>query len=44
MDLIPGVSHIGHYIFQERLGSGTFASVWLAMHDLTRMKVAIKLV
>jgi serine/threonine protein kinase len=44
MDVIPGVSRIGNYIFQERLGDGAFASVWLALHELVHIRVAIKIV
>jgi serine/threonine protein kinase len=44
MDIMPGVSQIGHYIFQDRLGTGTFATVWLATHVLTSVKVAVKII
>jgi hypothetical protein len=44
MDLIPGESRIGHYIFEQKVGSGMFASVWLTTHSITRLKVAIKVI
>jgi serine/threonine protein kinase len=44
MELIPGVSRIGHYLFQCRIGEGTFASVWLALHEVINVTVAIKII
>jgi serine/threonine protein kinase len=44
MDLVPGVSRIGRYIFQCRIGNGTFASVWLALHEVISVTVAIKII
>jgi serine/threonine protein kinase len=44
MPLIPGVSRIGNYIFVKPLGSGAFASVWLARHVITNVQVAIKMI
>lgn len=35
---------IGVYQILSKLGSGSFASVWLAQHKLTGLKVAIKVV
>jgi serine/threonine protein kinase len=42
MDLVPGESQIGSYVFLERIGAGAFASVWLAAHQVTGTHVAIK--
>jgi serine/threonine protein kinase len=44
MELLPGESKIGHYIFEKRLGSGAFATVWLATHEITHIKVAVKII
>lgn len=35
---------IGNYIIISKLGSGSFASVWLAQHTITGFKVAIKII
>jgi hypothetical protein len=42
--LKAGESRIGHYLFLEQIGSGAFASVWCARHEVTQMKVAIKVI
>ncbi|OHT13671.1 CAMK family protein kinase [Tritrichomonas foetus] len=39
----PG-NKVGKYIFIQQIGSGAFAQVWLAYHELTKMRVAIKIV
>jgi hypothetical protein len=44
MDLKPGESRIGHYVFEKRLGAGSFAAVWLATHDITHIKAAVKII
>jgi serine/threonine protein kinase len=44
MNFEPGTTQVGHYLFLERLGTGTFASVWLAIHTQTRLKAAIKVI
>ncbi|MDR0556226.1 MAG: protein kinase, partial [Holosporaceae bacterium] len=43
LNILPGVSQIGPYIFQDSLGTGSFASVWLVLHELTHLKSAIKI-
>lgn len=35
---------IGNYIIVSKLGSGSFASVWLARHKITNFNVAIKII
>nr|KAF6426420.1 hypothetical protein HJG59_009128 [Molossus molossus] len=35
---------VGHYILLEKIGWGSFSSVWLARHTLTGAEVAIKVV
>ena len=37
-------SHIGSYIFREKLGAGAFSSVYLALDTKTQMQVAIKVI
>ncbi|OHS93267.1 hypothetical protein TRFO_40423 [Tritrichomonas foetus] len=41
MSLAPDTV-INGYIFIRKLGSGAFASVWLAKHQITKLEVAIK--
>ena len=35
---------IGSYTFLNKIGSGSFSEVWLAIHNLTQKKVAIKII
>jgi hypothetical protein len=44
MAIIPNLSKIGHYIFEQQIGQGTFAHVWLATHELTHIKAAVKII
>jgi serine/threonine protein kinase len=44
MELVPGETRIGNYLFLKRLGSGSFASVWVAEHQITFVEVAIKVI
>jgi hypothetical protein len=44
MEPIPGETKIGHYQFERPIGSGAFASVWLAIHELTNVKAAVKII
>jgi tRNA A-37 threonylcarbamoyl transferase component Bud32 len=44
MALTTGVSRIGNYVFEKCLGTGAFAEVWLASHQSTLLKVAIKVI
>jgi serine/threonine protein kinase len=44
MDLVPGESRIGNYLLVEQIGNGAFASVWLARHIATNLKVAVKVI
>ena len=44
MELIPGESRIGNYLMVQQIGSGAFASVWVARHVQTNLKVAIKVI
>ena len=39
---VPGQTKIKHYVFIKQIGAGAFASVWLAEHDTTKLRVAIK--
>ena len=41
MELVPGESRIGSYTMEQQIGSGAFASVWLAHHNRTNLKAAI---
>jgi serine/threonine protein kinase len=44
MDLVPGESQIGSYVLLERIGAGSFASVWIGSHEMTGTRVAIKVI
>ena len=44
MELVPGESRIGNYLMLQQIGSGAFASVWVARHVQTNLKVAIKII
>jgi tRNA A-37 threonylcarbamoyl transferase component Bud32 len=44
MNITAGVTRIGHYLVNSELGAGTFSTVWLAMHELTKVNVAIKVI
>ena len=44
MELVPGESRIGSYTMEQQIGSGAFASVWLAHHNRTNLKAAIKII
>jgi hypothetical protein len=44
MSIVAGLTQIGHYVFTEEIGRGAFSCVWLAMHKLTRLQVAAKVV
>ena len=44
MELVPGESRIGNYLMVQQIGSGAFASVWVARHVITNLKVAIKII
>ena len=41
--LYPGAK-IGHFVLEQRIGSGAFASVWRAKHDRSGTPVAIKVI
>ena len=43
-DLIFGKTTIGNYIIEKELGSGAFATVYLARHKIINLNVAIKVV
>jgi len=43
-EFVPGVSKIGHYLFEKQLGSGAFATVWLARHLVLNVQVAVKVI
>jgi serine/threonine protein kinase len=42
MELVPGQTRIGNYILLKQIGSGAFASVWMARHTIADLNVAIK--
>lgn len=44
MTLIPGETKVGNYLMREQIGSGAFASVWLATHLTSQSNVAIKVI
>ena len=44
MSIVPGETKIGNYLMLSQIGSGAFASVWLAQHVTTKIKVAIKII
>lgn len=44
MEIVAGESRIGNYLMMQQIGSGAFASVWLARHMTTNIRVAIKIV
>ena len=44
MSIVPGETIISNYLMISQIGSGAFASVWLAQHTQTKIKVAIKII
>lgn len=44
MSIVPEETRIGNYLMIRQIGSGSFASVWLAQHETTNIQVAIKVI
>lgn len=44
MELVPGQSRIGNYLMLERIADSGFADVWVGMHEVIELKVAIKVI
>lgn len=44
MSIAPDKTRIGNYLMVRQIGSGSFASVWLAQHIKTELQVAIKII
>ncbi|OHT10126.1 SNF1-related protein kinase catalytic subunit alpha KIN11 [Tritrichomonas foetus] len=43
-DFVAGESKIRNYRLIQQIGSGSFASVWLATNEITKIRVAIKII